>query len=176
LTTPGWHLGGVEILSLDSQALARSRVPIRIPVTNHALVSLSDVLLFDARSGEELPANLPQAMGRMISSNRVDGDRKVGLYWEMYDLNLTGADTPVSLTLTRQKSTGLQAIRENLGLSARNTPISIKWMEPRTTTPLSPRSVLLDLSLVPKGKYDLRIALGDGDHPLAISQRTVEIR
>ena len=67
-------------------------------------------------------------------------------------------------------------MRENLGLSPRPTPISIRWNEPKSNVAMAPRSILLDLSLVPKGKYDLRIALGDEDHPITATQRSIEIK
>lgn len=173
-TGPGVHMAGIEILSPDSQVLARSRTPVRIPVVNHALVSLSDILVFETDG--RLADNLPSAMTRMVPSNRVDGEQKVGLYWEIYDLNTTAESLPVALTLTRQRGSALERMRENLGIAPRPTPISIRWSEPRANVAMSPRSILLDLSLVPKGRYDLRIALGDEEHPLASTQRTIEIR
>jgi hypothetical protein len=174
-TGPGWHMAGVEILSPDSQVVARSRVPVRIPMVNHALVSLSDILVFDTDG--RLADSLPDAMSRMVTANRVDGDRKVGLYWEIYDLNTTGESLPVALTLTRQRPTGaLERMKENIGLGTKPTPLSIRWTEPKSNVAMAPRSILLDLSLVPKGKYDLRIALGDEEHPLTWTQRTIEIR
>ncbi len=173
-TGPGWHLAGVEILSPDSQVIARSRVPVRIPIVNHGLVSLSDILVF-ATDGR-LAESLADAMSRMVTSNRVNGDRKVGLYWEIYDLYTTGESLPVSLTLTRQRGTALERMRENLGISPKPTPLSIRWTEPKSNVAIAPRSILLDLSLVPKGKYDLRIALGDEEHPITSTQRSIEIR
>ena len=173
-TGPGWHLAGVEILSLDSQVIARSRAPVRIPIVNHGLVSLSDILVFDTDG--RLADNLPDAMSRMITSNRVDGEKKVGLYWEIYDLNTTGESLPVALTLTRQRGGALERMRENLGLTPRPTPLSIRWTEPKSNVAMAPRSILLDLSLVPKGRYDLRIALGDEEHPITSTTRTIEIK
>jgi hypothetical protein len=174
-TGPGWHMAGIEILSPDSQVIARSRAPVRIPIVNHALVSLSDILVFETDG--RLADNLADAMSRMVTSNRVDGDRKVGLYWEIYDLNTTGESLPVALTLTRQRPNGaLERMRENLGLTSRPTPLSIRWTEPKSNVAMAPRSILLDLSLVPKGKYDLRITLGDEEHPITATQRSIEIR
>lgn len=173
-TGPGWHMAGIEILSPDSQVIARSRSPVRIPIVNHGLVSLSDILIFDTEG--HLADNLGDAMSRMITSNRVDGEKKVGLFWEIYDLNTTAESLPVALTLTRQRGGALERMRENLGLSPRSTPISIRWSEPKSNVAMAPRSILLDLSLVPKGKYDLRIALGDEVHPITSTQRTIEIK
>jgi hypothetical protein len=173
-TGPGWHMAGVEILSPDSQVMGRSRAPVRIPIVNHGLVSLSDILVFDTEGS--LADNLGDAMSRMIPSNRVDGEKKVGLYWEIYDLNTTGESLPVALTLTRQRGSALERMRENLGISPRSTPISIRWNEPKSNVAMAPRSILLDLSLVPKGKYDLRIALGDEEHPITATQRSIEIK
>lgn len=173
-TGPGWHMAGIEILSPDSQVIARSRTPIRIPIVNHALVSLSDILMFETTG--RLADNLGDAMGRMVTSNRVNGKQKVGLYWEIYDLNTTGESLPVALTLTRQRGSALERMRENLGLTPRITPISIRWSEPKSNVAMAPRSILLDLSLVPEGKYDLRLTLGDEEHPITFTQRTIEIR
>jgi hypothetical protein len=167
-------MAGIEILSPDSQVLARSRTPVRIPIVNHALVSLSDILLFE--TNDRLADNLPDAMSRMVTANRVDGEKKVGLYWEIYDLNTSAESLPVALTLTRQRGGTLERMRENLGITPKSTPITIRWSEPKSNVAMASRSVLLDLTLVPKGKYDLRIALGSDDHPLTFSQRTIEIR
>lgn len=173
-TATGLQMVGIEVLSLDSQVFARSRAALLIPPVNHARVSLSDILLFE--TDERLAKDLDDAMARMVPSSRVNGDKKVGLYWEINDLNSSADQLPVALTLTRQQGGTAERIRENLGIKARDNPLSIRWIEPLSSVATAPRSVLLDLSLVPRGKYNLRIALGEEGRPLAVTQRSIELR
>jgi hypothetical protein len=173
-TPPGLRMAGVEILSPDSEVVARSRIPIRVDAVNHNVVSLSDILLFETDGA--LADNLERAMSRMLGSSRVRGDRKIGLYWEIYDLKSAGTDLPVALTLTRLRGNTMERIRESLGLADKPTPISIRWTEPRSNLATAPRSLLLDLSLVPRGRYALEIALGNEGNPLTETSRVIEIR
>lgn len=173
-TGSGLKMVGVEILSPDSQVLARSRTPLQIPPLSQSTVSLSDILLFETDG--PLANNLTDAMTRMTSSERVSADRKVGLYWEIYNMSLAGDQVPVALTLTRQPGSRLERVRQNLGIKSRDAPLSIRWTEPGSSVVIASRSILLDLSLVPKGRYDLRIALGENSRPLAVALRPIEVR
>ena len=171
---PGLSLVGVEIISPDSRQVARSRIPIELEAPDRGRVSVSDVLLFETEGG--LADTMEEAMKRMLGSSRVAGDRKLGLFWEIYDLHAAGTQLPVALTLTRLKGGTMERMLQTLGIVDNPTPVSIRWTETPANIAVSPRSIVIDLSLIPKGRYELRLAIGPDDRPLALSQRVVDVR
>lgn len=119
-------------------------------------VSVSDMLLFDATSnpGTDLASILPAALGSMT----VSGTKKLGLYWETYGLARQDSALPVSLTLSRVTS-GLRKLVESIGLGKQSTPMSIAWRETPAFGGIATRSVVLDLSLIPRGRYKLKLEM-----------------
>jgi hypothetical protein len=61
-----------------------------------------------------------------------------------------------------------------LRIAPKQTPLNVRWQENGASGVLSARSVLLDLSLVPAGKYAVKLEVGND--PLAIASRTIEVR
>ena len=53
------------------------------------------------------------------------------------------------------------------------TPLNIRWQENGASGVLSARSVLLDLSLVPAGRYQVKLEVGN--YPLAVASRIIEV-
>jgi hypothetical protein len=54
------------------------------------------------------------------------------------------------------------------------SPLNIRWQENGAAGMLSARSVLLDLSLVPAGKYAVKLEVGNS--PAAATSRIIEIQ
>jgi hypothetical protein len=135
-------------------------------------VGVSDILLFDASSGEgsELSTILPYALG----TTTVSETKKLGLYWETYGLSRPDSALPVSLTLSRVSS-GLRKLVESIGLGKRSTPMSIAWRETPAIGGIATRSVVLDLSLIPAGKYRLKLELSPKGGLPVTSSRIIEI-
>jgi hypothetical protein len=140
----------------------------RIPGT----VSVSDVLLFDAASnpGIDLTSILPAALGSLT----VSGTNKLGLYWETYGLARQDSALPVSLTLSRMSS-GLRKLVESIGLGKQSTPMSIAWRETPAFGGIATRSVVLDLSLIPRGRYKLKLEMIPRAGPPVTSTRVIDI-
>lgn len=171
---PGMTLVGVEILSPDSRQVARSRVPAMLEAPVEGTVRISDLLMFDT-SGESAD-NLDAAMARMIGSSRVSGKGKLGIFWEVYDLDATRTQLPVALTLTRLKGNTMERVLQTLGIVENPTPLSIRWSETPSAVATSPRSIIIDLALIPHGRYELLLAIGPDQRPLASAKRVIEVR
>lgn len=135
-------------------------------------VAVSDILLFDASGGDasDLTRILPFALG----TTSVPGAKKLGLYWETYGLARPDSALPVILTLSRVSS-GLRKLVESIGLGKQSTPMSIAWRETPALGGIATRSVVLDLSLIPRGKYRLKLELTPRVGPPVTSSRIIEI-
>ena len=55
----------------------------------------------------------------------------------------------------------------------KQTPLNIRWQDNGAAGVLSARAVTLDLSLVPEGKYSVKLEIGNDGH--AISSRMIEV-
>jgi hypothetical protein len=135
-------------------------------------VSLSDPLMFEPSDIEV--GDLESAMQTAIGGNSVRRG-KVGVYWETYGLARTDSAQPVSLTLTRVQVGTLRRIGESIGLASRASPLTIRWNQMMSAGSVTARSVVLDLSLIPKGRYLLKIDAGPQTRIVASSTRLVEI-
>ena len=136
-------------------------------------VSLSDPLMFEPTDSEV--ADLETAMKTAIGGNSVRRG-KVGIYWETYGLARTDSAQPVSLTLTRVRVGTLRRIGQSIGLASRASPLTIRWNQMISAESITARSVVLDLSLIPKGRYMLRIDAGSRNQIAASSTRLIEIQ
>jgi len=162
----------VELLSLDSAVAARWRSAADpIPNDSSRLV-LSDLLLFDATDSlaSRLDGALATALGRLV----VRRERKTGVYWEMYGTVAGDSTLPISLTLTPISAGLLRRAIRALGIGQRPAPINVRWSEPSPAGMFSARAVLLDLSLIPAGKYELKLQAGPSS--TLPSARTIELR
>jgi hypothetical protein len=137
-------------------------------------IAVSDVLLFDAGAAEgtDFASILPYTLPGLT----VDGHKKLGLYWEAYGLSKPDSALPVSLTLTRVAGGTLRRLAEAIGLGQRSTPMSIAWHETPSLGGIATRSVVLDLSLIPRGKYRLKLELAPSGGPPVVSSRLIEIQ
>jgi hypothetical protein len=129
-------------------------------------ISLSDPLIFTPDGDVH---DLESAMRFAIGSNTVRRE-KIGVYWETYGLQQSDSTQPVSLTLTRVQPGLLQRLGESIGLSSRMSPLKIQWNQVATGT-IAFRALILDLALIPRGRYVLRIETGG-----AVSSRNLEIQ
>jgi hypothetical protein len=81
---------------------------------------------------------------------------------------------PISLTITPIDEGLLRRVFRALRIAPKPTPLNIQWQENGASGVLSARSVLLDLSLVPAGKYAVKLEVGN--YPTAITSRTIEVK
>lgn len=166
------QLMSVEIVNVDSRSgAAWKRAALSLTRNAPGSVSISDPLLFEPQDAEV--ADIDAAMRTALGGTTVDHG-KVGIYWEMYGLARTDSAQPVSLTLTRVQQGTLRRIGESIGLATRSSPLTIKWNQTMSAASVTSRSVILDLSQIPRGKYLLRIE--SGGSRVAAASRLLDIR
>ena len=167
------HVLSLEVLTAGSRHAAWSRTGVWLPPLSAGEVAVSDILLFAPRESDvrDLESAVPSALpGTEVSRGRT------GAYWEIYGLAEADSALPVSLRLTPVGRSALRRIGESIGLATRATPLNIRWSESPGRGGISSRSVVLDLSLVPRGRYELRVEVQPAGKQPASSSRMVEIR
>jgi hypothetical protein len=60
-----------------------------------------------------------------------------------------------------------------LRIAAKQTPLNIRWQDNGAAGVLSARAVVLDLSLVPKGRYSVKLEVGSERG--AFASRVIEV-
>jgi hypothetical protein len=173
VTTP-WksQLVGVELLARDSAGAARWRSGLTEIPLDSGRISVSDLLFVDGAPA--LPADLDDAVAHAHGGTKFRRDTKVGLFWELYGKTPPDSALPISLTITPIDEGLLRRVFRALRIAPKPTPLNIQWQENGASGILSARSVLLDLSLVPAGKYAVKLEVGN--YPTAITSRTIEVK
>jgi hypothetical protein len=173
VTTP-WksQLIGVELLASDSVGAARWRSGFAEIPLDSGRISVSDLLFVDG--GPSLPADLDDALPRTHGGTKFRRDTRIGLFWELYGKTPVDSAVPISLTITPIDEGLLRRAFRALRIAPKATPLNIRWQENGAAGVLSARSVLLDLSLVPAGKYAVKLEVGN--YPMATASRTIEVR
>jgi hypothetical protein len=162
------HVMSLEVIdSSNRRAAAWKRSVLSLRPRRTEEVALSDPLLFEPT--DSAVGDLEAAMKFALGSNTVRRG-KVGIYWETYGLAQSDSTQPVSLTLTRVQQSVLRRLGESIGLASRMSPLRIQWNQVNGST-IAYRAVVLDLSLIPQGKYDLTIQTSS-----AVTTRTIELR
>jgi hypothetical protein len=96
------------------------------------------------------------------------------LFWELYGKAPADSALPISLTITPIGEGFFRRAFRVLRIAPRAMPLNIRWRENGASGMLSARSVLLDLSLVPAGKYAVKLEVGN--YPLAVASRIIEVK
>lgn len=183
---------GVEYKSPDEfHPAGRARFGITPPPALSAMKpgdrAISDPVLLRTGSGaEELPNETGAALDRMAGSTHVDSGGRLGVYWETYGFKPTDS-VDVGVWIERYTSRGiLRRLGNAFSITTDlNTPVAITWSEPRPDhsariidgpVPIVTRSVVVDVSHLPKGDYWLDVAVGKpGQEPLK-GRRSFTIR
>ncbi len=162
------HVMSLEVIdSSNRRAAAWKRSVLSLRPRRPEEIALSDPLLFEAT--DSAVGDLETAMKYALGSNTVHRG-KVGIYWETYGLSQSDSTQPVSLTLTRVQVGALRRLGESIGLASRMSPLRIQWNQVNGST-IAYRAVVLDLALIPAGKYELTIQTSS-----AVTTRTIEVR
>lgn len=167
------QLLSLEVLRPDTRHAGWKRAGVWLAPKAPGTVALSDVLMFDPGTYEvrELSQAIPTALGSNVASRA-----KLGIYWEVYGLAHADSALPMSLRLTRIAQGPLERIGEAMGVTPRTNPLSISWRESPALGSITTRSVVLDLTLIPRGKYSLRVEATPVNQPPASTTRIIEIR
>jgi hypothetical protein len=163
---------GVELLAKDSAAAARWRSGFAEIPLDSGKISVSDLLFVDG--APSLPNDLDEAIPRAHGGTVFHHDQKIGLFWELYGRAPADSALPISLTITPVDESLMRRTFRALRIAPRLSPISIRWQENGGAGVLSARTVLLDLSLVPAGKYAVKLEVGNS--PAAMTQRIIEVK
>ena len=133
---------------------------------------MSDLLFVDG--SPSLPADLDEAVARAHGGTKFRRNQKIGLFWELYGSTPADSALPISLTITPVDQSLVRRLFRALRVTPRLTPVNIRWQENGTSGVLSARSVLLDLSLVPAGRYSVKLEVGS--YPTAVASRVIEVK
>ena len=166
------QLIGVELLAKDSAAAARWRSGFAEIPLDSGKVRVSDLLFVDG--APLLPEDLNQATERAHGGTTFRRDAKIGLFWELYGRTPIDSTVPISLTITRIDEGLLTRAFRALRIAPKPMPLNIRWQENGASGVLSPRSILLDLSAVPAGRYSVKLEVGND--PLAMTSRIIEVK
>lgn len=160
VSTP-WReqLIGVELLANDSTAAARWRSGFAEIPLDSGRISVSDLLFVDG--APSLPASLDEAISRAHGGTKFKRNVQVGLFWELYGSTPADSALPVTLTITPVDEGLLHRTFRVLRFAPKVAPLNIRWQENGAAGVMSPRSVLLDLSAVPAGKYAVKLEVGN---------------
>ena len=171
VSTP-WHeqLIGVELLAKDSTAAARWRSGFAEIPLDSGKISVSDLLFVDG--APSLPTSLDEAVPRAHGGTTFRRNVQVGLFWEIYGSTPADSALPVTLTITSVNESLLRRAFRVLRIVPKASPLNIRWQENGAAGVMSPRSVLLDLSAVPAGKYSVKLEVGTG----ASTARVIEVK
>jgi hypothetical protein len=161
-----------KLLAQDSAAAARWRSGLAEIPLNADRISVSDLLFVD--EGPSLPADLSEAIPRAHGGTKFARGKQVGLFWELYGKAPADSALPMSLTITPVDEGFLRRAFRVLRISPKVSPLNIRWQENGAAGMLSARSVLLDLSLVPAGKYAVKLEVGNSS--AATTSRIIEIQ
>jgi hypothetical protein len=166
------QLVGVELLAADSAGAARWRSGFAEIPLDSGRISVSDLLFVDGEPS--LPGDLNEAIPRTHGGTTFRRDRKIGLFWELYGRTPADSALPISLTITPVDESLLRRTFRALRIAPKVSPLNIRWHENGASGVLSARSVLLDLSLVPAGKYAVKLEIGN--YPAAMTSRIIEVK
>ncbi|MFL5631809.1 MAG: hypothetical protein ACJ77T_11175, partial [Gemmatimonadaceae bacterium] len=156
----------------DSAGAARWRSGFAEIPLDSAKISVSDLLFVDG--GPSLPVDLNEAIPRAHAGTKFRRNVKVGLFWELYGMTPADSTLPTSLTITPMGEGFLKRTFRALRIAPKATPLNIRWTENGAAGVFSARSVLLDLSLVPPGKYSVKLEVGNS--PVASTSRVIEVK
>lgn len=166
------QLIGVELLAKDSAGAARWRTGFAEIPLDSGKISLSDLLFVDG--SPSLPSDLNEAIAKAHGGTKFRHDQKVGLFWELYGKTPADSALPISLMITPVDQGLLRRAFRALRIVPKVTSLNIRWQENGASGVLSARSVLLDFSLVPAGKYAVKLEVGNS--PLAVASRIIEVQ
>jgi hypothetical protein len=173
---PGPMLVSVELLSDSARTAARARSGISVAPLVQGRLAVSDLLLVHA--SQPLPESLGAAIADARGSTRVQPGEELAVYWEIYGV---AGDQPDLLTLSlrlldRRKGVA-RRLAERVGIVPARDPIRMKWQEPVSAGPSTPRSLAIRIppDLAP-GSYTLELTAETLGQAPQVAVREVEVR
>lgn len=172
----GSMLLSLEVAAPSRHTLARARYGVRGSDVPGSRVQMSDVMLFEPYDG--LPRRLEDVLPHLRTSERLPTGSAVGLYWETYNTNPTGEAIDVAITVVEEDRGGgwLQRTLRSLRRVREQEPITMGLQDVTARgVPFAPRSVVVDLSTLRPGRYQLEIELDAGAGNVVRAQRPITV-
>lgn len=162
----------VSVEAVGPRGAFRSRFGHRLPESTQGGLGLSDLLLFEWQ--DDVEESVEAVVPRMFGSSTLARTREVGVFWEVYGVDEESA-LNVSLSVRGLDNGLFRRLGEAIGLVDRQTPVSIDWTDASGTTGVLAKSLRLDFSSLPDGRYELDLRVGDGTEE-TVATRRFEIR
>jgi hypothetical protein len=164
----------LELLDAKTKTASRARYGVRPPAAE-GLLAHSDLLLFAPRSPDSLPHRLEDALPLATAGNRVSGNR-VGLFWEIYGVRKEGESFAVTITIDRIREGLVRRAAERLHLASPFSPVQVQWKEvPDPVDGIASRAVVLDLSKLSNGRYEISVGVARPGEAPTISKREIVV-
>ena len=160
---------GIETVA-RSGAAARARTGL-LPLAGEGL-ALSDALLV-APAGDDLPADLDEAVESMLGRTTIEPGEELAVYWEIYGLGF-GQPVEIALQLRKDGEGLLTRVLRTLRVRAAAPETEVSWTEAVIGT-THPMAVTIDVSGEEPGDYELRIGVTGPDGSTATTVRRVRL-
>lgn len=191
---------GMEEFDTARRRDARARTWLAPPPHAQGAPDLSTLLLFTADTSAHIET-LNEALAHALVANELRGTRRLGLYWEVYgaahdstmrdSVPRVGADSQMiaqqdssvgspngssglEVTVTRVDGGIAHWISQALHITQRDSPIAIRWRDTETAG-IASHSVVLDLSQLPAGTYEVSVAAGPDDAHRTEASREIKL-
>ena len=166
-------LVAVELRDSASQRAARARVGVPAGDTASGRVALSDLLLFTADA--ELATALDSVVSRAIVDGRIPTGARLGIFWEMYGLDL-GERVTASVGLIPDESGFFRRAAERAHLAEPKSPVHLRWEDtPEVRGSVGGRVLVLALDGVAEGNYTVELTLTVAGQPTRRASSRVQI-
>lgn len=179
---------GMEEFDPARRRDARARRWLAPPAHISGAPALSTLLLFTADSSARVET-LDEALSHALAANELRGTRRLGLYWEQYGVphdsmktgstdhsdadsqhvaaddtvnEAAGDSSAVQVTVTRTDGGIAHWLGQALHITQRDAPIAVRWHDTQSAG-MASHSVVLDLSRLPAGTYQVTVATGPDD-------------
>lgn len=166
-------VAGIETYDPVARLQGRAREWIEPP-----RAALSTLLLYDAGAPAAIET-LDEALAHALTSGTITAPRRLGVYWEIYPRHDTTAapdSGDVTVTVTRVGGGAFRAMAEALRIAPRIGPIAVRWRDEGPDARIA-RSIVLDLSALPAGRYRVSVGAGTGaGRDTAVASRSITLR
>jgi hypothetical protein len=191
---------GMEEFDPARRRDARARRWLAPPPHAQGAPDLSTLLLFTADTSAQVET-LDEALSHALVANELRGTRRLGLYWEAYgvvhdssrldsvthaaaDSQMTAQNdstarassdsSGIEVTVTRADGGIAHWISQALHITRRDSPIAVRWRDSQSAG-IASHSVMLDLSQLPAGTYEVRVAAGPDDAHRTETSREIKL-
>jgi hypothetical protein len=156
----GALLMSAEVAAPAKNAVARARYGLRPPDALGSRVTVSDLLFFKPYGNA--PQTVEEAAPHALTSERVNANDKLGVFWETYGTDPQGEKIKVTLTVVREleERNFMQRMAKSLSLDREATPVSVSVQDISARgTHTSTRALDLDISTLKKGSYLVQLEI-----------------